>query len=141
MARSRPAPLGALQSRAGGSGLVTLVEAVPHPPPLDDRDLLVVRDLRKYYPITRGLMRRVVGHVKAVDGVSFSIPAGKTLGLVGESGCGKTTTSRLILRAFDPTSGDIFFKDKSLGWVDVPRLDDAQLRRLRPNMQMIFQDP
>ena len=120
---------------------MTLTEASPAIPPLDDADLLVVRDLRKFYPITRGLMRRVVGHVKAVDGVSFSIPAGKTLGLVGESGCGKTTTSRLILRAFDPTSGDIFFKDKSLGWVDVPRLDDAQLRRLRPNMQMIFQDP
>ncbi len=120
---------------------MTLAEASPATPPLDDADLLVVRDLRKYYPITRGLMRRVVGHVKAVDGVSFSIPAGKTLGLVGESGCGKTTTSRLILRAFDPTAGDVFFKDKALGWVNVPRLDDARLRQLRPNMQMIFQDP
>src|SRR5579883_1795897 len=118
---------------------MTLAEASPATPPLDDADLLVVRDLRKYYPITRGLMRRVVGHVKAVDGVSFSIPAGKTLGLVGESGCGKTTTSRLILRAFDPTAGDVFFKDKALGWVNVPRLDDARLRQLRPNMQMIFQ--
>src|SRR5579883_2177974 len=120
---------------------MTLAEASPATPPLDDADLLVVRDLRKYYPITRGLMRRVVGHVKAVDGVSFSIPAGKTLGLVGESGCGKTTTSRLILRAFDPTSGEILFKDKALGWVDIPALEPDRLRKLRANMQMIFQDP
>jgi peptide/nickel transport system ATP-binding protein len=120
---------------------MTLAEASPIPPTLDDRDLLVVRDLRKHYPITRGLMRRVVGQVKAVDGVSFSIPEGKTLGLVGESGCGKTTTSRLIMRAFDPTAGEIFFKDKQQGWVNIPRLESTRLRQIRPNLQMIFQDP
>jgi peptide/nickel transport system ATP-binding protein len=120
---------------------MTLVDTAPARPTLDDRDLVVVRDLRKYYPITRGLMRRVVGHVKAVDGVSFSIPQGKTLGLVGESGCGKTTTSRLIMRAFDPTGGEIYFQDKSQGWVNVPDLDPVHLRQIRPNLQMIFQDP
>jgi peptide/nickel transport system ATP-binding protein len=76
-----------------------------------------------------------------VDGVSFTIPKGKTLGLVGESGCGKTTTSRMILRAFDPTSGQVLFQDKNLGWVDITKLPDVTLRRIRPNMQMIFQDP
>ena len=110
-------------------------------PPLDDRNLLDVRDLRKFFPITQGLFKRVVGEVRAVDGVSFSIPAGKTFGLVGESGCGKTTTSRLILRAFDPSSGDVWFNDRNAGWVNIPRLDQQALRRLRPNMQMIFQDP
>jgi len=110
-------------------------------PPQDSRLLLEVRDLRKLFPITQGLFKRVVGQVRAVDGVSFSIPTGTTLGLVGESGCGKTTTSRLILRAFDPTSGDVWFNDRDAGWVNVPRLDQPALRRLRPNMQMIFQDP
>jgi peptide/nickel transport system ATP-binding protein len=106
-----------------------------------DGHLLVVDDLHKHFPVTRGLFKRVVGHVKAVDGVSFAITEGTTLGLVGESGCGKTTTSRMIMRAFDPTSGQILFKDRNLGWVDVPKLSPAQLKRLRPNMQMIFQDP
>jgi peptide/nickel transport system ATP-binding protein len=100
-----------------------------------------VRDLRKHYPITRGLMRRTVGQVKAVDGVDFSIPEGKTLGLVGESGCGKTTTSRLIMRAFAPTGGEIYFKDRAQGWVNIPQLDPVRLRQIRPNLQMIFQDP
>ncbi len=110
-------------------------------PPATDRDLLVVKDLRKYYPITKGFFRRFAGYVKAVDGVSFSIPEGKTLGLVGESGCGKTTTGRLILRAFDPTAGEILFKDKQQGWVDIPALDKGDMRKLRRNIQMIFQDP
>jgi peptide/nickel transport system ATP-binding protein len=113
-----------------------------HPTPdTQDTDLLVVRDVRKYYPITRGFFRRVVGNVKAVDGVSFTIPEGKTLGLVGESGCGKTTTARLILRAFDPTAGEILFKDARLGWVNIPALEPAQMRQVRRNVQMIFQDP
>ncbi len=109
--------------------------------PPDDGNLLEVRDLAKLFPITQGLFKRVVGHVRAVDGVSFTIPKGKTLGLVGESGCGKTTTSRMILRAFDPTSGEVLFQDRRLGWVDVTKLPDVTLRRIRPNMQMIFQDP
>jgi peptide/nickel transport system ATP-binding protein len=102
---------------------------------------LEVRGLVKFFPITQGFFKRTVGHVRAVDGVSFAIPRGKTLGLVGESGCGKTTTSRLILRAFDASGGEIWFNDRDAGWVDVTQLDGASLRRLRPNMQMIFQDP
>ena len=104
-------------------------------------NLLEVRDLAKLFPITKGMFRKVIGHVRAVDGVSFAVPKGKTLGLVGESGCGKTTTSRMILRAFDPTSGQIMFDDRNLGWVDITKLSDAAMRRIRPNMQMIFQDP
>ncbi len=111
---------------------------LPHPP---SSTLLEVRGLAKFFPITQGFLKREVGQVRAVDDVSFAIPKGKTLGLVGESGCGKTTTSRLILRAFDPTSGEIWFNDRRLGWVDVTKLDQASLRRIRPNMQMIFQDP
>ena len=120
---------------------MTLAATAPLEQQRLDGHLLVVDDLYKHYPVTRGLFKRVVGQVKAVDGVSFAITEGTTLGLVGESGCGKTTTSRLIMRAFDPTSGQILFKDRNLGWVDVPKLNPAQLKRLRPNMQMIFQDP
>jgi peptide/nickel transport system ATP-binding protein len=120
-------------------------ELARHPSPVTRHPspelLLEVRDLAKLFPITRGFFKRVVGHVRAVDGVSLTIPKGKTLGLVGESGCGKTTTSRMILRAFDPTAGEIWFNDRRLGWVDVTKLDQASLRRIRPNMQMIFQDP
>src|SRR5690349_7542402 len=115
-----------------------LPEGMPAP---DDGNLLDVRGLSKLFPITAGLFKRVVGHVRAVDGVNFTIPKGKTLGLVGESGCGKTTTSRMILRAFDPTSGQVLFQDRRLGWIDVTKLDNATLRQIRPNMQMIFQDP
>jgi peptide/nickel transport system ATP-binding protein len=110
-------------------------------PPLDDVDLLDVRGLEKTFPITQGFFKRVVGQVRAVDGVSFTIRQARTLGLVGESGCGKTTTSRLILRAFDPTAGSIWFRDRASGWVNIPALDASGVRRLRPNMQMIFQDP
>jgi peptide/nickel transport system ATP-binding protein len=111
------------------------------PPDADPSNLLEVRNLGKFFPITQGFFKRTVGLVRAVDDVSFVIPKGKTLGLVGESGCGKTTTSRLILRAFDPTTGTIWFNDRQAGWVDVTQLDSDRLRRLRPNMQMIFQDP
>ena len=104
--------------------------------------LLEVDDLKMYFPIKRGFFRaRVVGHVKAVDGVSFYIGEGETLGLVGESGCGKTTTGRLVLRAYDPTGGQVWFKDRRLGRVNVAALDKPQLRQMRQNMQLIFQDP
>src|SRR5688572_5418386 len=104
-------------------------------------DLLDVQSLQKFFPITKGFLQRHVGDVRAVDDVSFTIPKGITLGLVGESGCGKTTTSRLVMRAFDPSSGAIWFNDRKRGWVDVTKLDSNSVRGLRPNMQMIFQDP
>jgi len=104
--------------------------------------LLEVNDLKKHFPVQKGfLVTKVVGHVKAVDGVSFFIREQETLGLVGESGCGKTTTGRLILRAYEPTAGEIWFNDQQMGRVNVPDLDRNQLKLLRQNMQMIFQDP
>jgi peptide/nickel transport system ATP-binding protein len=100
-----------------------------------------VRNLQKYYPIVKGLMRKTVGNVKAVDGVSFTVPQGKTLGLVGESGCGKTTTGHCIMRGIRATGGEIVFHDQERGPVDVVTADDATLRHVRLNMQMVFQDP
>jgi peptide/nickel transport system ATP-binding protein len=102
--------------------------------------LLEVQDLKKYFPIQRGFFRRTVGHVRAVDGVSFFIREGETLGLVGESGCGKTTTGRLILRAYAPTAGQVLYhKDGQV--IDVLKLNRAGLKALRRDMQIIFQDP
>jgi peptide/nickel transport system ATP-binding protein len=100
-----------------------------------------VRHLRKFFPIHAGFLRKKVGEVRAVDDVSFAIREGETLALVGESGCGKTTTSRCILRAIDPTSGEILFRTESGETVDVAKLSRGQLRPLRRQMQMIFQDP
>lgn len=99
-------------------------------------DVLIVENLVKHYPIRRGVVSRIVGHVRAVDGVSFSIPRGKTLSLVGESGCGKTTTGRTILRLTEPTSGRVIFDGH-----DVFALSEGELRALRRQMQIIFQDP
>jgi len=98
--------------------------------------LLVVQDLVKHFPIRKGLFSRVTGHVRAVNGVSFSIPHGKTFSLVGESGSGKTTTGRAILRLIEPTSGAIRFDHQ-----DITHLDPKRLRALRKRMQPIFQDP
>ncbi|HDN81003.1 MAG TPA: ABC transporter ATP-binding protein, partial [Chloroflexi bacterium] len=106
-----------------------------------DALILEVKDLKKYFPIQRGFFRKTVGYVKAVDGVSFYIREGETLGLVGESGCGKTTTARVILRAYEPTSGKVLFRTRNGEWVNIPDLDREQLRQLRREMQMIFQDP
>ncbi len=98
--------------------------------------LVEVKNLKMYFPITRGVLRRKVGDIKAIDDVSFEIAKHETLGLVGESGCGKTTTGRCILRLYRPTSGTIFFGGK-----DISRLNERVIRPLRRNMGTIFQDP
>ena len=99
--------------------------------------LLDVRHLKMYFPITQGIIiQRHIGDIKAVDDISFSIKKGETMGLVGESGCGKSTTGRAILQLYRPTGGDIYFKDQNL-----TELKGEALRRMRRQMQMIFQDP
>ena len=103
--------------------------------------LLEVQDLKKFFPIKRGFFKRVVGHVRAVDNISLHIMEGETLGMVGESGCGKTTAGRSILRAIQPTSGKVLFRDRNLGKIDVAQLDDKEIIVARRSMRMIFQDP
>ncbi|MCP4809458.1 MAG: ABC transporter ATP-binding protein, partial [Proteobacteria bacterium] len=98
--------------------------------------LLEVRNLKKHFPIRKGFFSRVVGTVKAVDGISFTLNAGETLGMVGESGCGKTTAGRTLLRLLDPTDGEALFEGK-----DIFKMPPDELRELRKNMQIIFQDP
>jgi peptide/nickel transport system ATP-binding protein len=105
------------------------------------RPILEVHNLKKYFPIKKGVLRKVVGQVRAVDDVSFSVAEGETLGLVGESGCGKTTTARCILRALDPSGGQMLFHTATGEVVDVATLPDRDMRPLRREMQMIFQDP
>ena len=103
--------------------------------------VLEVRGLRKFFDIRRGFRRSVVGTVRAVDDVSFTLDEGETLGLVGESGCGKTTTARCILRAMAPSGGEILFRAAAGRVVDLAPLSRKELRPLRPQIQMIFQDP
>ncbi len=102
----------------------------------DEKNLLEVKKLKKYFPIKSGFFQRVTGYVKAVDGISFNLPRGTTMGLVGESGCGKTTVGRTILRLYERTSGEVLFDGQ-----DIFSLDSAALRAMRPKMQIIFQDP
>ena len=103
--------------------------------------LLDVRGLVKYFPIKRGFFRRTVGTVKAVDDISFDIREGETLSLVGESGCGKSTTARSIIRAYDPTAGEILFKTEDGEAIDLAQLSLVEMRPIRRQLQMIFQDP
>ena len=109
---------------------------------MDNREtILEVKSLKKYFPVEKGFFRRVVGHVKAVDDVSFSLAKGEILGLVGESGCGKTTLGRCVLRALDATSGEILLQTRDGRTVDILQLDKRDLRDLRKEMHMVFQDP
>ena len=103
--------------------------------------LLDVRRLRKYFPIAKGMFSHVTGHVRAVDDVTFSVQEGEALGLVGESGCGKTTTARCILRAIDPTGGQVLYRTRENTVVDLAPMPAKQLAPLRKEIQMIFQDP
>jgi oligopeptide transport system ATP-binding protein len=105
-------------------------------PDQDAEVLLRVENLSKHFPVYKGIIRRQVGVIQAVDGISFDIRKGETLGLVGESGCGKSTAGRTILRLYDATAGRILF-----GGQDIAKLGGNDLRRTRPRMQMIFQDP
>lgn len=112
-----------------------------------DNVLLDVKDLKKFFPIHKGLLKRTVGYVKAVDDVSFFVREGETLGLVGESGCGKTTAGRTILRLYEPTGGQVFWKSRLLGEngaekrVNLAEMDRAQMKLIRREIAMIFQDP
>lgn len=101
-----------------------------------DNNIVQIQDLKMYFPVTRGLLRRKVADVKAVDGVTFNLKRGETLGLVGESGCGKTTVGRCILRLYKPTSGQIIFENE-----DISDYKENRLRAIRSNIALIFQDP
>jgi peptide/nickel transport system ATP-binding protein len=115
--------------------------------PRRDNIILEVKGLQKFFPIQKGLLRKTVGYVKAVDDVSFYVREGETLGLVGESGCGKTTAGRTIIRLYEPTGGDVFFSSRVLSesgapqMVNLAKMDHKQMKYIRQEIAMIFQDP
>ncbi len=102
--------------------------------------VLEIRNLSKYFPIQRGVFKKVVGHVKAVDGISFAVNQGKTIGIVGESGCGKSTTAKCITRLIEPSTGEVIFKMDGES-TDLIKASKQKLKELRKNIQIIFQDP
>jgi oligopeptide/dipeptide ABC transporter ATP-binding protein len=108
---------------------------------MNDNIILEVKDLKQHFPIKHGFLQRVVGHVKAVDGISFSLREQEVLGLVGESGCGKTTAGRAILRLYDPTAGEVWFRKENGERVEVSRIGQKEMKAIRREMRMIFQDP
>jgi len=130
--RTPTTPHGGIAAEAGAPGARQPGEKPP---------LLSVRGLEKHFPIVAGFFNEIVGQVRAVDGVSFDVEEGECLGLVGESGSGKTTVGRCILRALEPTAGEVHFQMDDRDAVDVAQLPGAELKALRQHMQLIFQDP
>ena len=124
----------------GGSAQKGKSTAQAHPS-VKGKPLLEVKNLKMHFPIHRGFFQRVAGYVKAVDGVSFTIHEGETLGLVGESGCGKSTTGRCLLRVYEPTSGEINYHREDGQVVDLTTLSNTRLKPYRSDIRMIFQDP
>ncbi len=109
--------------------------------PKNDNLILKVDNLKMHFPLRRGLMQKVVGTIKAVDGISFELKENEVMGLVGESGCGKTTVGRALLRLYDPTDGEVMFHKEDGDWVDVAKVNNREMKELRKEMRMIFQDP